>query len=325
MRRARRGSAVRVPILGMVLVSLLALGRCAPAYDIDTLLDGLESRDFEARQEAGETIQKILRTGDFQVFLRGLRSPDMGHRAQSIVFLSQMDKPEARKALRDLLRLDRRMMLPFNPIRLKPASEPSDSRVLVAHLIATAGGDPEAIGTLLEGVDRDQPTEVLTATCFAIGALGDPKGIPFLAGATRSAEVEVVRAAAQALERFKEPEALQALKGIASHPLLEVRSDVLTSIEEREDPAAIEILETMGTSDASPDLREAAIRALMLRSRSESFVPYFIERLADGNPGVRAAAREALAKVAGRDLGAGAARWTQWWKENRARLLATVR
>jgi HEAT repeat protein len=304
------------------LLAILVLGGCAPAYDTDSLFDGLQDPDPEARQEAGETLEKIVRAGDYMVFVRGLDSPNMLHRAQSIVFLARITKPEGRNALRTLLRMDKRMMLPFNPIRMRPASEETDSRVLVAHLIAVTEKDPEAIDALLEGANQGQPPAVVTATCFAIGALGDPKGLPFLAAATHNSDVEVVRAAVQALGRFHEPEALEALKGLTSHPASEVRSDVLTAMQERDVPGAVEILQTMGVSDPSSDLRAGAIKALMMKRDNAVLAPYFIERLQKGDPLSRSAAREALEKISGRNLGTQPAAWTKWWKENQARLTA---
>jgi HEAT repeat protein len=309
---------------GAGLSGMLALGGCAPAYDPDALFDALQNSDLEARQEAGETLEKLVRAGDYKVFIRGLESPNPQHQAQAIVFLARLTRPEGRSALRGLLRIGKRMMLPFNPIRLRPASEVSDSRVLVAHLIAVTGRDPEAIDLLLEGVDQNQPPAVVAATCFAIGALSDPKGIPFLEAATHNTDVEVARAAVQALGRFAEPEAVQALKGMTSHPALEVRSDVLTSIQEREAPGFVEILQAIGASDPSPDLRAAAIRGLMMKRGRLALAPYFIERLQTGDALSRTAAREALEKISGHDLGPRPESWSKWWKENQARF-TTVR
>ncbi len=316
----RRPLAALASAAGLFLI--LVLGGCAPAYDTDSLLDGLQDPDLETRQEAGETLEKLVRTGDYKVFVRGLDSPNMLHRAQVIVFLARITKPEGRSALRALLRMDRRMMLPFNPIRMRPANDDSDSRILVAHLIAVTGKDPEAIDVLLEGADQNQPPAMVTATCFAIGALGDPKGLAYLADATRNNDVEVVRAAVQALGHFAGPEALQALKALASHPAPEVRSDVLTAMQERDAPGSVEVLQAIGASDPSSDLRAAAIRGLMMKHGNAALAPYFIERLQKGDPLSRSAAREALEKIAGRNLGPLPAPWTKWWKENQARLTA---
>jgi HEAT repeat protein len=311
----RRRAGARRPLWIVAAPVVLAAGlACAPAHDVDTLFKELQSHDAEARQDAAEQLDALVQQGDYKVFLKGLDSPDRLYRAQSIVFLSRMTRPEARGALRDLLRVDRRTMLPFNPIRLKQTSEETDSRILVANLIGETGGDPEAVEVLTAGVD-EQPAEVRAATCFALGALRDPKGIPFLVGRSRDPEVEVVRAAAQALGRFRQPEVIEALKALASNPSIEVRSDALSSLEMQESPAVIPILESVGASDPVPELRLAAIEKLTV-FKDRSLVPYLIGRLKAPDQPSRAAALGLLGRLTGQDLGPRPDRWERWWAQN---------
>lgn len=310
------GDCVLRPLLPAALAAALLLSGCAPAQDADALFAGLVDPDLEARQEAADKIESIVDAGDYAVFVRGLDSPNLLTRAQSIVELSRMTPPPARKALRAQLAVGRRVMLPFNPIRVKPVRELSDSRILVAHLIRTAGGDPEAIGILVADVEDDLDVDVLEGTCFAVGALADPAGIPFLEKASGHRSVKVVRAAVQALGQFKQPEAVVVLGKLVGHPAMEVRSDVITSLAAREDESAVPLLRTIGESDPSPDLRAGAYQALS-RLKDPDLVPYLIARLRDAPETARASAAEALSRITGQKLGDKPEPWERWWAKHK--------
>jgi len=295
----------------------MLLAGCAPAHDVESLFRDLQSNDGETRQEANDTVDALVRDGDYKVFLRGIDNQNPIYRAESIVILARMTQPEARRALRELLRVEKRMMLPYNPIRMKASSELNDSRILVAHLIARTAKDPEAVDVLLQGVDQQQPADVVTGTCLALGALEDPKAIPFLAETSKSRDVDVARAAVQALSRFQQPEVVAALKELIAHPAPEVRSDVLTALSGRQGEATIDLLEKMGSSDPSPELRASAIRALM-QTGGLALTPYLVDRLRAGDEETRTAALEALHKVTGRSLGPRPQAWSAWWSQNQA-------
>ena len=320
MIRPSRGARAGARLAAVAAFALLQA--CAPAHDARQLFEDLQNPDLEARQDAEQKLDSIVRQGDYQVFLRGLDSPNRLHQAQSIVFLARMPQPEARAALRGLLRVDQRRMLPFNPIKMKPTRGPdSDSRILVAHLIAEGGGDAEALESLTGGVDDNASTETLTGTCFAVGALGDPAGVPFLAGLARDARAEVARAAVQALGRFRGPEVVAALQAAAGHDSPQVRADVLSSLAAIDAAATNDLLRTMASSDPASDIREMAIRQLG-SSGDPAVVPFLIDRLRDRDDAARMVAREVLTGLAGRDLGAGPERWRQWWARDGKRLLA---
>jgi HEAT repeat protein len=291
-----------------------AFGSCAPAYDVQTLYNQLQSHNIEERQDALETIEKIIREGNYEVFVRGALSPVKSQRAPSILYLSRMMQPKARAALRDLLRVDRRSLIPYNPIRMKPVSEETDSRILVAHLIAENGGDPEAVEALVDGM-QGQPPDVLVATCYALGALRDPKGVPFLATAARHEDLEVVRAAAQALGMFSTPQALEALKSLLAHPSQVVRSEVLSALQGQNDPSVVGTLETIAASDPSPELRAAAMGQLG-RLKEGAPVPFLIEQLKGKDDTNRQAALDTLRLLSGQPYGPRPEQWSRWWEQN---------
>lgn len=302
-------------LLQAAALALLAPLGCAPANDVQDLLRDLRSPDNEVRQEAGEKLEAIVAQGDYRTFVRGLRSPDRIFRAQSMSYLARVSRPEARRALRDQLRLEQRVLLPWNPIKMKPASEETDSRILAANLIAETGGDEKAVEVLTAGIE-DQPAAIYAATCFALGALGDPKAVPVLARATRHPDLEVVRAAVQALGRFKQPEAKQALMGALGHPSIEVRSDVLSSIELSEDPSQVDVYKKIAVSDPSPELRAEAIRQLG-RFKDPGQVPFLIDQLRGKDEAPRQAALSLLGQLTGQSLGPRPEAWSRWWAQGR--------
>jgi len=303
----------RAGVCALMVAAAAGIFCCAPAYDAQTLYNKLQSGDLEERQNAADTIDKIVREGDYEVFARGAVSPVKSNRAPSIIYLARIKQPKARAALRQLLRLDTRAMIPYNPIRMKPSSEESDSRILVANLISEGGGDPGAIETLLEGAEG-QPPDVMQGTCYAIGALHDDHGLPFLATAARHPDIEVVRAAAQAAATFHTPEAREILKSLANHKSPEVRSEVLSGLAIQEDASVVEILEGMATSDPSPELRTAAFS--QLTHLKPAPVPFLIEQLKGKDETNRQAALETLRLLSGQAYGPRPELWARWWQQN---------
>jgi len=310
------GSCIgRLGLIGALAVAAMWSSACAPAQNADKLLADLTNPDLEVRQEAADALETIIQKNEHDVFVRALSSPNMLTRAQSIVYLSRMTSPPAREALRGLLATDRRMMLPFNPVRLRPQSEMTDSRILVATLIQRTGPDPRAITLLLDGADSEQTSDMLAGTCFAVGALRDPAGIPFLARAARHPDPAVVRAAVQALGQFSTDEALAALKIASTHPVTEVRSDVLSALSSRDDGAARAILMDVGRDDPQPELRASAWQILS-RFKGDDIVPYFIDRLGDAPDVARPTLVEILQRLTGQNLGPKRDAWARYWSNH---------
>ena len=320
MIRSRVVGRRRTPALAAAVCAVLA--SCAPAEDVETLFADLNHPDFETRLEAGEQLTLILREGRFKAFLRGLESENLLVRANSIVYLGQMPQPSARQALRGLLDVDRRMMLPYNPIGMKPSREMSDSRILVATMISRTGGDPEAIDVLLDAADTDHDAETVVGTCLAIGALGDRKGVPFLDAATNHDDDEVVRAAVEALGHLRSPEALAALGRRVGHPAFRVRIDIVSSLGMWEYEEFGDLMRTIGANDPAPEIRVAAIQRLA-NAKRPALVPYLIERMKDGNPRVRSVALQSLERITGAAPGPGVESWKSWWEANEASLPAS--
>lgn len=301
--------------VALALAVCLALASCAPADDVETLFYDLEHPDFEVKIEARERIAQIMREGRYEAFLRGLKSDNLLIRASSIVHLGQMPQPDARRALRSLLAVDRRMMLPYNPVQMAPTEQLTDSRVLVATMFQRTQDDPEAITVLLEGAGVDQESEVVIGTCLAIGALGDTRGVPFLAEASGHHEVEVARAAVEALGHVRGPDALAVLTDRIGHTSRRVRIDVLSALNLWPRSESEDAIRALGSGDAAADIRRTAIEMLAL-SGDADIVPYLIDRLNDPDQTVRLAASAGLERVTGKALGQDPAAWKSWWSQN---------
>jgi HEAT repeat protein len=303
--------------------ALLLLLQCAPADDAQSLFRDLQSNDSDARQEAAERLEQLVGRNDYRTFVRGAESGPPAVRVESLLYLARLTAPEARAALRGFLRVDHLEMLPYNPIRFKPSTEQSDSRILVANLIQQNGGDPEAVGTLVAGMEG-RPAAVLAGTCLALGALRDPKGIPFLAEMVRRPEIEIVRAAVQALGHVKGLGGLEALKVVANHPSMEVRADLISSLEFLDDPGIRDLYMTIASTDPSPEIRGVAIDQLG-RYRQAPVVDYLIGRLRARDDATRTAALQTLTQMTGQNLGPGPEKWSRWWSQNRQRFAAATR
>lgn len=311
MRTARKRRAAPAAAVAAAVFAAL-FGACAPAEDPEKLFADLQNPDNEARQEASERIDAIVGKGDPSPFVRGLKSSNLMIRAQSIVQIARMTTPEARAELVALLDRDRRMKLPFNPIRLKPMQEPQDSRILAAHLIKRGGGDPEAIDVLLRGAEENQTVEQLGDTCLAVGALGDPKGIPFLEKAAMHPDPAAARAAAQALHQFPGEEALAALGRMLDNPSEEVRGEVISGLTARQEPGVDALLKRVAESDPDPALRMAAIMALQ-QNPDPALVPWLIGLLKDAPAETRPAVVQMLSQRTGQTLGSNPEAWRRWY------------
>ncbi len=314
-----RGNLPRL-LPALLLLCALPLA-CAPAEDAEALFLDLDNQDFESRLEAREELADLVRQGRYDVFVRSLDSENLQIRALSIIYMSQMPHPKARAATRTLLSVDRRMMLPYNPVAMKPSRTTADSRVLVAVLISRSGGDPEAIDLLLAGVDPDDDPEVVKGTCLAIGALRDSQGLPFLVEVSGLRDDDLVRSAVQAMGHIRHPEAIIALEASVDHPAMPVRADVLSALSMWPGGETRQLIRRIGSGDAFPELRVNAIEVLA-QQRELSLVPYFIERLGDPDIRVQTAAARALNRATGQTIGDDAAGWKSWWAANEAALSA---
>jgi len=312
---------IRALPAGAVAIALLltaASAGCAPARDAESLFRDMGSDDSETQQDAAAELDALVSKGDSAVFERGAHSTTPVVRIHSILYLARIDTPAAHASLRGLLAVDERVLLPFNPIRMKPSAERTDSRVLVANLIGLHGGDPAAVEELTRGVDDSRPADVLAGTCLALGALRDPGGLAFLGRMVGNGDVQVVRAAVQAIGRIADDGAVPLLRTAAAHPAREVRSDVLSALGSRADAGSIAIVRSLAVSDPEREIRLSAIRQAGV-DRSAGGVEFLIGLLVKADAETRATVLEVLGRLTGQVLGPKPEAWSRWLERNRDR------
>ncbi|HET8946617.1 MAG TPA: HEAT repeat domain-containing protein, partial [Candidatus Polarisedimenticolia bacterium] len=151
--------------------------------------------------------------------------------------------------------------------------------------------------------------------CLAVGALADPKGVPFLEKAALHPDPGVARAAAQALAQFPGPEALASLGRLLEHRDEQVRGEVLSGLTARDEPGVEDLLKRAAEGDSSPDLRASAVMALQ-KYPDPSLVPWLIGLLKTAPAETRPAIVQTLTQRTGQSIGGSPDAWQRWYARN---------
>jgi hypothetical protein len=311
---ARLGAA-----LGLAVFLLTWLAACASEVDVEKLFVQSNSDDYEERVEARQKLGQLVESGSVEPFAKGLQSSNNETRVQSILHLLAIRNPESKKPLLGELELSRRFNTFYNPIRLVPVSTPSDSRIMVAHILEAKGGDPKAAEILAASYGKEPDTATRVATVYALGALNDQAAIPPLRKALKDPEIEVVHAALEGLNQIKAPGTAAALiEGLAdSNETIRANSaSALSSFTEPE--AARALLEALH-KDPSPKVRLSALGALPNAGGFSAFAP-ILALLKDPRTAteMKNKAATSLQSLTGQDFGQDAAKWARWWEQNKS-------
>jgi HEAT repeat protein len=154
--------------------------------------------------------------------------------------------------------------------RLGAAALPSlitalrDVKPSVRQLAAEALGDigsKDAVAPLIEVVTADQ-SGARPEAIGALGKIGDPAAIDPIIAALRATSVAVRKRAVGALTRFRDPRAINALGSALLDQNEEVRQAAAMGLGEIGDDRAVPKLERLADSDASADVRAAAVQAI---------------------------------------------------------------
>jgi len=317
---------IHFPRRGRAALSLLLLlsamhASCAPEVDVEKLFVQANSEDYEERVEARQRLGQLVEKGDVEPFALGLKSKNAETRVQCIMHLLAMPNPESKKPLVGELELSRRFNVFYNPIRLVPVTVPSDSRIMVANILWTKGGDPKAAEILAEGYGKEPDVDTRVATVFALGALHDTRAIPALKKALKDDDLKVVKAALEGLNLMQAPGVVQTLVEGLSDNSENVRANSASALSGFHDAAASEALLQAIRKDPSMDVRLAAIGALSNSGGFSSFAP-ILEILKDPHASaeMKGKAATALQSLTGQDFGQDSQRWAGWWEHNKASL-----
>ena len=313
-RRARAGAAL---CLAALLIAVLSA--CASEVDVEKLFVQSNSDDYEERVEARQRLAKLVESGNIEPFAKGLQSPNAETRVQSILHLLAIHTPESKQPLVGELELSRRFNIFYNPIRLVPVSTPSDSRIMVAHILQSKGGDPRAVEILAASYGKEPDTATRVATVFALGALQNKAAVPALRQALRDPEMEVVRAALEGLNQIRTPGIAASLVEGLADPNETIRANSAAALSSFEEPEVAQALLEAMRKDPSPKVRLAALGALPNAGGFAAFNP-ILALLKDPQmaPEMKDRAATSLQSLTGQDFGQDASRWARWWEQNKA-------
>ena len=315
--RRRRGRAGAALILAVLLGAWLCA--CATEVDVEKLFVQSNSDDYEERVEARQRLGQLVESGQVEPFAKGLQSQNAETRVQSILHLMAITTPEAKKPLLGELELSRRFNVFYNPIRLLPGSTPNDSRIMVAHILETKGGDPQAAQILSASYGKEPDTAARVGTVYALGALQDPTAIPALRKALKDPELEVVRAALEGLTQIKAPGVAAALIEGLGDADETIRANSAAALSSFEEPDAARALLEAVRNDSSPKVRLAALGALPNAGGFATFstiLAFLKDPHSDAE--MKGKAVICLQSLSGQDFGQDAAKWARWWEQNKA-------
>lgn len=316
-RLRRRGPRAAALCLAALLLAFLSA--CASEVDVEKLFVQSNSEDYEERVEARQKLAQLVESGSVEPFAKGLQSPNVETRVQSILHLLAIHTPESKTPLVGELELSRRFNTFYNPIRLVPVSSPSDSRIMVAHILESKGGDPRAVEILAATYGKEPDTATRVSTVFALGALQDKAAVPALRKALRDPEMEVVRAALEGLNQIRTPGiAATLLEGLADSDET-IRANSAAALSSFGEPGVAQALLDALHKDSSQKVRLAALGALPNAGGFAAFSP-ILSLLKDPRmaPEMKDKAVTSLQSLTGQDFGQDATKWARWWEQNKA-------
>ena len=171
-------------------------------------------------------------------------------------------------------------------------------------------GDRQAVDALLPAVEDPDPDTRLYAV-WALGKLGDSRAVPAATKASLSEDAGMRKMAAYVLGQLHDRGAAPRLQVLLGDPTADVRWNAAIALAALGDPAGLPVLRKMLdrnalareatlTADQAETALVGAIKGIALLRDSESLP--LLEKAAreDPNLRVRAAARDAIAAIAGK-------------------------
>ncbi len=312
--RSRRALRILAPALLFFSLS------CAAEVDVEKLYVQANSDDYEERVEARQKLNELVSEGKAEPFARGLRSENAETRVQSILHLMVIKNDEAKKDLVGELELSRRFNVFYNPIRLVPVSTPSDSRIMIAHILLLKGGDPKAVQILSDTYGKEPDAEARTGTIYALGALADPATIPALRRGLRDRDLRVVKAALEGLGQLGVSDAADDLIRGLGEDDERVRVNCASALGGFQGKATAEALMGTARKDPSHKVRVAALGSLAYAGTLDVFEP-LVAMLKDtgSDDDLKSLAASALQGITDQNFGRDAARWSRWYGQNRGK------
>ena len=260
--------------LGVVLIAVLIFflfGRLATdEQTIPDYLNAIRSGSSHERWQAAYQLSKSLKRGEAK------RYPNLEHDVATLYANSKTDDPRIRRYLGMVLGTlgDRRA----TPLLLDGLNDRDVDNRIYALLALGELHDPASVPRIAQAVSDDDK-DVRATAYYTLGAIGDPSAVPVLVKGLQEEAPDVRWNAAIALARLGDKRALAPLREVLDRSRL---NSVTSMREDQKEDAMIVAMSSyarLAGREAAPDLQRIAASDPSLR--------------------VRAAARQALAEVAG--------------------------
>jgi HEAT repeat protein len=237
---------------------------------------GLAAADEIARIEAQAA--RAAGPRDIGALAEELRSPDGDHVERARSTLAEVDRPDVVTWCRERL-----------------VQGDAESVAFVASVAAVL--DLSEIGVELLTRGASLPSERRRSVIEALAEFADPPRLAgYLAVVPPERRADAVRLVWEASGRRVLPD----LRSLLADPVVEVRVAVIEIARDADDPASIEAVAGLLATDASPEVRAAAVRTI---ATTEGALPNVIRALGDPDPHVRATAVESMPSSPAAEVG----------------------
>jgi HEAT repeat protein len=242
----------------------------------------------EVRQAGLAAAEEIARIEEEAA--RAAGPPDIGALAED---LRNPDPEHVERALTSLAEVERHDVVTWCRERLARAD--AESVATVASVAAVL--DLNEIGVELLTRGAALPSERRRPVIEALAEFPDASQLAgFLAVVAPDRRADAVRLVWEASGRRVLPD----LRSLLADPAVEVRVAVIDIARDADDPASIEAVAGLLATDASPEVRAAAVRAI---ASSEGELPNVIRALGDPDPHVRTTAVESMPSAPAVEVG----------------------
>jgi HEAT repeat protein len=273
---ARRLGAVRLLVGDRSHAVLHALADRAGDPLEEVRQAGLAAAEEIARIEAEAS--RAAGPPDIGALAEDLRNPDPEHVERALTALAEVERPDVVAWCRDRL-----------------AQGDAESVATVASIAAVL--DLGEIGVELLTRGASLPSERRRPVIEALADFPDPSLLAgYLAVVPPEKRADAVRLVWEASGRRVLPD----LRSLLADPAVEVRVAVIDIAGDADDPASIEAVAGLLATDASPEVRAAAVRTI---SKRDGELPNVVRALSDPDPHVRATAVESMPSSPASEVG----------------------
>lgn len=228
---------------GLVLESVVLLGRLKSAKAVPVLIQVIETRSALFRSHAAESLGQIADRRAVGALVPLLKDADPGVRVNAAAALVRIPDKQC-----------------VDPLRNALNDEDEDVRIHALQALAEIG-DTRAVPAILERLDDRSPA-VQVVAAEALGQCGDARAVEPLLERLKSDDEAILLRAISALRRLKDVRSAQALVGLLTDERDVVRQRAVDSLGQIGDAEIAQRLEQVLKYDRSELVRASAAKAL---------------------------------------------------------------